>query len=98
MGAEIRLDREKCIVLKSDNGGENSFYEFVQCYIERGISDEFTCLYTPEQNGVTERLNHTIIETARSMINHANFHLNFGQKQSIQQFMYLIESNQCTER
>ncbi|GJS97839.1 retrovirus-related pol polyprotein from transposon TNT 1-94 [Tanacetum coccineum] len=36
---------------------------------ERGISQNFSCPYTPEQNGVAERKNKTLIEAARTMLN-----------------------------
>ena len=54
--------------LRSDNGGEYNFHEFSQFCKDREMSHEFACPYTPEQNGVSERLNRTLIETARSMI------------------------------
>lgn len=34
---------------------------------QRGIQYEFTIRYTPQQNGVAERMNRTIIERARCM-------------------------------
>ena len=33
-----------------------------------GIRHEFSCRYTPEQNGVAERKNRTIVEAARAML------------------------------
>ncbi|GKA09336.1 retrovirus-related pol polyprotein from transposon TNT 1-94 [Tanacetum coccineum] len=36
---------------------------------EKGISQEFSSPYTPEQNGVAERKNKTLIEAARTMLN-----------------------------
>ena len=33
-----------------------------------GIRREFRCRYTPEQNGVAERKNRTIVEAARAML------------------------------
>ena len=73
----ILLEKENAVLkLRSDNGGEYNS-QFVQLCKGRGISHEFTCPYTPEQNGVSERLNCTLIETARSMIYHAKFPLKF---------------------
>ena len=58
--------------------GENAISrEFAQFCKDRGISHEFTCPYAPEQNGVSERLNRTLIVTARSMIYHAKVPLKF---------------------
>ena len=45
--------------------------EFNQYLKIRGILHELTIPYTPEQNGVAERLNRTLTETARSMIFHS---------------------------
>ncbi|GJS35223.1 retrovirus-related pol polyprotein from transposon TNT 1-94 [Tanacetum coccineum] len=38
-------------------------------YDEKGISQNFSSPYTPEQNGVAERKNRTLIEAARTMLN-----------------------------
>ena len=35
---------------------------------EEGISHEFSATYTPQQNGVVERKNRTLIEMARKML------------------------------
>ena len=37
----------------------------------KGIHHEFTIPHSPEQNGVAERMNRTLVESARSMIAHA---------------------------
>lgn len=56
--------------LRTDRGGEFLSKEFINfCEIE-GIHHELTTPYTPEQNGVTERKNRTVIELARSMLKH----------------------------
>ncbi|GJU61115.1 retrovirus-related pol polyprotein from transposon TNT 1-94 [Tanacetum coccineum] len=41
-------------------------------YDEKGISQNFSSPCTPEQNGVAERRNRTLIEAARTMLNSAN--------------------------
>ena len=74
----IFQEKENAVLkLRSDNGGEYNSHEFAQFCKDRRISYEFTCPYTPEQNGVSERLNRTLIETARSMIYHAKVPLKF---------------------
>jgi transposase InsO family protein len=51
-----QMDRKlKC--LRSDNGGEYKFDEFVQFCRERDIRREFMAPYSLEQNGVAERMN-----------------------------------------
>ena len=44
---------------------------------DKGTAHQLTNPYTPEQNGVSERLNRTLIESARSMLIHAKMQLTF---------------------
>ena len=59
---------KKIKVLQSDNGGEYTYGGFVDFYIEVEIKREFTVLYNPQQNGVAERENRTIISAMKAMI------------------------------
>ena len=43
--------------LRSDNGGEYTFKEFIQYCRDKGIRREFTIPSSPQQNGVSERMN-----------------------------------------
>ncbi len=52
-------------------GGEYLSEEFESHMKECGIRAESTAAYSPQQNGVAERLNRTLVEAARSMLNHA---------------------------
>jgi hypothetical protein len=63
----------KC--LKSDNGGEYCNKEFYDYYSYHGIHGENTVSRTPQENGVLERMNRTILERARSMRLHDGFPL-----------------------
>ena len=65
----------KC--LKSDNGGEYTSRDFEQFCKQRGITHELTVPRTPQQNGIAERMNRTLFETARSMLCHAKMPLRF---------------------
>ena len=49
---------------RTDNGGEYISSEFEEYLKSKGISHELTIQYTPEQNGVAERLNPTLMEAA----------------------------------
>ena len=40
-----------------------------------GVRHQFTCKYTPQQNGVAERENRHIVEIARAMLNEMNLPL-----------------------
>ena len=64
-------------IFRSDNGGEYSSREFDKFWISRRIKKEFPIPYTPQQNGIAERLNRTIMETARAMIYHSMLPLSF---------------------
>eukprot|EP00253_Pinus_taeda_P006913 PITA_06913 len=55
-------------VLRTDRGGEYISKEFVWFCRENGIRKKFTARYTPQQNGVGERKNKTIMDMARSML------------------------------
>ena len=63
--------------MRSDNGGEYSSTEFKEFCAAKGISRQFTNPYSPEQNGVAERFNRTLMESVRSMIFHAKVPLSF---------------------
>lgn len=58
-------------VLRSDNGGEYISSEFESYLKFKGIRHELTAPHTPQQNGVAERMNRTLMESARSMMAHA---------------------------
>ncbi|KAJ4817458.1 polyprotein [Rhynchospora pubera] len=55
-------------VLRSDRGGEYQSKEFNQFCEKEGIHHQLTTPYTPQQNGVAERKNRTVVEMARSML------------------------------
>src|SRR3984885_12829257 len=56
----------KC--LRSDRGGEFTSNEFFDFCEEHGIRREFSTARTPQQNGVVERMNRTIQQMARAML------------------------------
>ena len=58
----------KLKALRTDNGGEYTSKEFETYLKQNGIRHERTVPKTPEQNGVAERMNRTIVETARCML------------------------------
>ena len=64
---ENHIDR-KIKILWSDNGGEFTSNEFKELYKESGIKRELITPYNPQQNGVVERNNKTIMEAAKEML------------------------------
>uniref|UniRef100_H3H8Y7 Integrase catalytic domain-containing protein n=1 Tax=Phytophthora ramorum TaxID=164328 RepID=H3H8Y7_PHYRM len=57
--------------LRSDNGGEYTSGAMAKFCADRGIVQKFTPPYTPQLNGVAERMNRTLVECARCMLEHA---------------------------
>jgi transposase InsO family protein len=57
---------------RSDNGREFVNHEMTTFMKENGIVHQKTVPYNPQQNGVAERVNRTVIEKARSMLSDAN--------------------------
>ncbi|KAG2758790.1 hypothetical protein Pcac1_g29117 [Phytophthora cactorum] len=57
--------------LRSDNGGEYTSGAMAKFCKDRGIEQKFTPPYTPQLNGVAERMNRTLVECARCMLEHA---------------------------
>ena len=58
--------------IRTDNGGEYVSKKMDRLCKERGIRHQRTMPYTPQQNGVAERANRSILEMAESMLSKAN--------------------------
>ena len=71
------MTEKKIKIIRSDNGGEYTSKEFSNYLKEKGIHDQLSVPWTPEQNGVSERMNRTIQETARCMIHNAGLDKKF---------------------
>jgi transposase InsO family protein len=54
--------------IRSDNGSEFRNTQAEQFLDEEGIKHELSAPYTPQQNGIVERKNRTLIEAARTML------------------------------
>jgi transposase InsO family protein len=54
--------------LRTDRGGEFTSLEFTDFCTTNGIQRQLTASYTPQQNGVAERKNPTIMNMVRSML------------------------------
>ena len=61
------LSEKKIKIFRSDNGGEFTGGEFKSFCTEARIKRELTT-YNPQQNGVAERKNRTIMEAVKAMI------------------------------
>jgi transposase InsO family protein len=65
--AEKKCDR-KLRVPRTDNGGEFTTAEFTAYCADKGITRHFSAPYTPQQNGVVERQNQTMVAMARALL------------------------------
>ncbi|KAJ0938273.1 putative RNA-directed DNA polymerase [Helianthus annuus] len=63
--------------IRSDNGTKFKSSKMEVYCDERGILHEFSTAYTPQQNGVAERKNRALIETARMMLADSKLLVNF---------------------
>ncbi|GMI79054.1 hypothetical protein HRI_001574700 [Hibiscus trionum] len=57
--------------LRTDNGGEYRSDPLFDVCQEHGIVRHFTVRHTPQQNGVAERMNRTLLEKVRCMLSNA---------------------------
>lgn len=55
-------------ILRTDNGGEYCSNQFNSFLSKCGIEHQTTIPYTPEQNGMAERYNRTIMERTRCLL------------------------------
>jgi hypothetical protein len=67
-------------VLRNDNGGEFCGKEFDQFCKQFGIAHINTTPYTPQQNGVVERMNRMLMDKERSMLNGAKLAQEFWEE------------------
>ena len=62
----------KIKMLRTDRGGEFNSIEFDNFCVQQGIKRQLNARYSPQQNGVVERRNRTIMSLVRSMLKGAN--------------------------
>lgn len=90
-----RQTGKKIKSLRTDNGTEfinNSFNSLLEA---EGIIRQLSTPYTPQQNGVAERANRTLVEMARSMMVHARVE-EYLWAEAINTAVYL--RNRCTTK
>jgi IS30 family transposase len=82
----------KIKTFRSNNGGEFVSKKFDNFLHECGIQRQTSAPYTPQQNGVAERANRTIMECVRSMIPTQGLDLEFWAE-AVNTVVYI--KNQC---
>lgn len=76
--ARIELEFGKSIkCLRSNNRREYTSKEFTEYCNQKGIKRQFTTTYTPQQNGVVERMNRTLLDRTRVMLEAASLEKSF---------------------
>ncbi|GJU81356.1 ribonuclease H-like domain-containing protein [Tanacetum coccineum] len=65
----------------TDNGTEFKNRDMLEFCGNKGIKQEYSTARTPQQNGVAERMNRTLIEAARTMLADSLLPTTFWQKQ-----------------
>ena len=83
----------KC--LRTDNGLEFCNTQMDTLCKEAGIKRHRTCVYTPQQNGVSERMNRTIMEKVRCMLTEAGLEQKFWAE-AASTAVYLINRSPST--
>ncbi|XBI50024.1 hypothetical protein VPH35_113499 [Triticum aestivum] len=56
------------LTIRSDNGTEFKNYTLDEFLSDEGIKHQYSAPYTPQQNGVAERKNRTLMDAARTMM------------------------------
>ena len=76
--AEVKNKHEKGLkTFRTDRGHEYLSDQFKEFYEEKGILRHLTIPCTPQQNGVAERRNRTLLDMTRSMMAQANLPISF---------------------
>ncbi|KAK1614438.1 hypothetical protein QYE76_019955 [Lolium multiflorum] len=65
------------MAIRSDNGSEFKKYTLNDFLSDEGIRHQYSAAYTPQQNGVAERKNRTLMDMARSMMAEYKSRYNF---------------------
>ncbi|XP_033129820.1 uncharacterized protein LOC103872873 isoform X1 [Brassica rapa] len=74
---------------RTDRGGEFTSHEFQHYCDKHGINRHLTAPYSPQQNGVVERRNRTLLEMTRSILKHMNLP-NYLWGEAVRHATYLI--------
>jgi transposase InsO family protein len=67
--------------IRSDNGTEFKNSQIEGFLEEEGIKHEFSSPYMPQQNGVVEWKNRTLLDMARTMLDEYRHRIDFGPRQ-----------------
>ncbi|UYV64679.1 hypothetical protein LAZ67_3001645 [Cordylochernes scorpioides] len=92
---EIEKEKEiKVKQLRSDNGKEFTNHQMTQYLKGKGIKHQLTNVYTPQQNGFSERYNRTLIEGTRALLIDSQLPLRYWAE-TMSTFAYLKNRTPC---
>jgi transposase InsO family protein len=75
---KFEVEKQLGIYIKSLSNDRGCEYEAMEFFCkENGILHLFTMSYKPQQNGIAERQNRTLMEMTRSMMAYADFSIHF---------------------
>ncbi len=66
----IPIGSKYCVQIMAENTCQMNFVRYLA---EHGIHHQLTVAYTPQQNGVAERMNRTLMNLVRSMLHHKKY-------------------------
>ncbi len=95
---KVMLEKEKGVNIKcltSDGGGVYFSNEFSEYLKEHGIQRKYSCNYSPQQNGVIERMNKHITKIAHAMLHEKKFPNYFWAK-AITTVVYIMNRTPTT--
>lgn len=91
---ENQFDR-KIKIFRTDNGTEFCNKEIEKICVASGIQHQRTIVYTPQQNGLAERMNRTIVERARCLLFDAELDKPYWAE-AASMAVYLINRSVCS--
>lgn len=81
--------------MRTDNRKKYTGKEFDNFYQQKGIKRQFTVAYTPQQNGVVEWMNRTLLEWTRAMLKTVGMAKSFWAE-AIKTACYVINQSPST--
>lgn len=86
---------KKIKIFRTDNGTEYCSNEFNKFCKASGIQHQLTNAYTPQQNGIAERMNRTLVEKARCLLFDAELPKLFWAE-AVNMAAYIVNRSVCS--
>ena len=86
---------KKVKILRTDNGLEFCNRKFDEYCKKHGIERHHTCTYTPQQNGIAERMNRTLMEKVRCWLSESGLSEEFWAE-AASTAAYIVNRSPCS--